>query len=137
MANIAVKKGLILEEEKEAYVIALTNELRKKGANIEKISIMTKIKAAFATTIQTLADHKRNGTLTLQIALETILNGLHLKKIAIYTSLAAAAALAVGAIKAIVNAINAEENAIKNANENVKELTTVYEDLKSAAESFK
>jgi len=98
---------------------------------------MTKIKAAFATTIQTLADHKRNGTLTLQIALETILNGLHLKKIAIYAALAAAAILVVGAVKAIVNAINAEENAINKANENVTKLTTKYEELKNAADSFK
>ena len=79
----------------------------------------------------------KNGQLTIQLLLETLLNAETLKRIAIYALIAVAIAAVVVVAKSLYDAYHKDAQGAKEAAEQAEMLAERYEEAKNAAEELK
>lgn len=123
ISTILVKKGLLKEQEKEAFVTTLLTRL-KNAENAEDI------KGILLDTVKIFNKKKLNAELIKQLALKA-------KELVLAAKWLIVAAAVVAAIWAIVYASKAEERALKSAQEGVKNATEAYRELQESYENLK
>ena len=155
IAEQAIKKGLIAEEEKEAYILAL--KLKFKKANVLETIKSTMVNAAHAASVafstkmqelQTAAEGKSiivRAALTIKTlalaAAEAIKAAVQqLGWVGVAIGLAAAGAIVGGfiAINASINkAVDSNSEALENNSAAAQGLADSYDKAREAAEKFK
>lgn len=123
IAKVLVKKGLIKEDEKEAFVTALLTKLKNADDAADTKDILF-------DTIKTFNKKKLNAELIKQLALKA-------KELLLAAKWLIVAAAVAAAIWAIVYAYKAEERALKSAQEGANNAAKAYEDLKQKYDDLK
>lgn len=123
IAKVLVKKGLIKEEEKEAFITALLTKLKNADNAADTKDILL-------DTIKIFNKKKLNAELIKQLALKA-------KELLLAAKWLIIAALVAAAIWAIVYAYKAEERALKSAQEGANNAAKAYEDLKQKYDDLK
>lgn len=123
IAKVLVKKGLIKEEEKEAFITALLTKLKNADNAADTKDILL-------DTIKIFNKKKLNAELIKQLALKA-------KELLLAAKWLIIAALVAAAIWAIVYAYKAEERALKSAQEDANNAAKAYEDLKQKYDDLK
>lgn len=150
IAESAVKKGLIKEEEKENYILALKTKFKTADIASSIKNTVTKIAEALGIKTKSAADKTETAGIWAKVAAKIAelaaswpLLAVTLLIVAAIAALAAVVALVVTGIQAMVAAYNADaiaaENAAtaaKNLGEAYSEVKSEYEDMISAMENY-
>ena len=143
LAELAIKKNLIKEEEKENYILGLKTKIKSLEILNSVKNTITKATESLSIKAKSIADQtetasiwaKVSAYIAAQAAAFPVL-AVTLLIVAAMATLAATIAAVVGVVKALTNAYNKDTIAAEQAKNTAKDLAETYQNTKQAYEDM-